>query len=502
MPTRDTEGAGPDRQALPPAGPVEALPDDVLRELREALRRAGYGDEIADEAESLAYGMIDAVRRPVIAWRLRKVGTPAALATLLFLHAGRLDRRAASALLGPDLLSALLGAGLLADADGGVVSRFRLTPLQGLLFLHDPFEGGPETAMGPGITTVALARLLPASPGAVLDVGCGAGTLALLAAARGARRAVGVDLSERAVALARVNARLNGVAAEFRAGDLLAPVRGERFDLLLSQPPYVVAPPGLAPTTYLHGGSRGDELAMRFASAFPEALAEGGRAALFFDLPKGAEPVHRRLRRALGGARVSLAVLTGAGPSSELSAMAYATLEDPSIGPRYAEAVLRYREHIESVAPAGFVRALAVLERPAAGAAGFETELQVGHFDGVDAAGLARWLAGLALVAGPEEALRAAAVRPAPGARLAVTRRLDADTPPTRALRFAEKALPRDFELSEAGEALIEALAVAGSVAEGEALFAEACGRSPEAVRATVMGFVRDGLGRAALAPA
>jgi release factor glutamine methyltransferase len=82
-----------------------------------------------------------------------------------------------------------------------------------------------------------LADLVPEQAGDVLDVGCGAGTLALVAASRGARRAVGVDLSERAIELARFNARLNGVAAEFRAGDLLAPVRGEAFDLVVSQPP-------------------------------------------------------------------------------------------------------------------------------------------------------------------------------------------------------------------------------------------------------------------------
>ena len=38
-----------------------------------------------------------------------------------------------------------------------VAARFRLTPLRGLLFLHDPFEGGPDTAMGPGLTTLTLA---------------------------------------------------------------------------------------------------------------------------------------------------------------------------------------------------------------------------------------------------------------------------------------------------------------------------------------------------------
>jgi len=489
----------PTRRPLPAVEPLEALPASLLEAWRAALAAAGFGDQVADEAESLVPAALDAVRQPAVEWRLRRVGTPAALMTLLFIFAGRLARATVAGILGPELLSSLLAAGVLEEGEGGVSARFRLTPLQGLLLLHDPFEGGPETAMGPGITTLTLARLIPPGAGAVLDVGCGAGTLALLAAARGARRAVGVDLSERAVALARFNARLNRLEAEFRAGDLLEPVRGERFDLVLSQPPYVVAPPGLATTTYLHGGPRGDELALRFAAAFPAALAEGGRAALFFDSPRGPEPVQRRLRQALGAARVSLAVLRGQGPSNEISAIGYASLEDPALGSGYREAVARYSEAILAVAPRGFSRVLAVLERPRPPAPGFDADLRVAHFEAVDAAGLDRWLAGLALVGGPDAALLRAQVRPAVGAQLVSTALPGSDAEPARALRFAEKALPLAFDLSESGAALVDALALSGSVAEAEARFADLCGRPAEAVRPTVLGFVRDGLSRGIL---
>src|SRR4051812_29856654 len=82
----------------------------------------------------------------------------------------------------------------------------------------------------------------PLPPGAdVLDVGTGTGTLALEAARRGPR-VPAVDLSWRAVWPARANAWLAGLPLHIRQGNLFAPVRGQSFDLILSNPPYVPAP--------------------------------------------------------------------------------------------------------------------------------------------------------------------------------------------------------------------------------------------------------------------
>jgi release factor glutamine methyltransferase len=80
---------------------------------------------------------------------------------------------------------------------------------------------------------------------AVLDLCSGTGILGLTAARLGAR-ATAVDISRRAVACARLNARLNHLALEVLRGDLFEPLRGRRFDLILSNPPYIPAPPGAA----------------------------------------------------------------------------------------------------------------------------------------------------------------------------------------------------------------------------------------------------------------
>ncbi|KNB54055.1 HemK2/MTQ2 family protein methyltransferase [Streptomyces caatingaensis] len=76
----------------------------------------------------------------------------------------------------------------------------------------------------------------------VLDLGTGSGVLAVAAARHGAGHVTAVDVSARAVLTARCNGLLAGHRIRVLRGDLLAPVAGERFDLVLANPPYVPAP--------------------------------------------------------------------------------------------------------------------------------------------------------------------------------------------------------------------------------------------------------------------
>jgi release factor glutamine methyltransferase len=105
---------------------------------------------------------------------------------------------------------------------------------------------GPEVLVPRPETELLVERALALAPGGaarVADLGTGSGAIALaLAHERPAWRIVATDVSSAALALARDNARAHGLARiDFRAGDWFAPLGGERFDLLLSNPPYVAA---------------------------------------------------------------------------------------------------------------------------------------------------------------------------------------------------------------------------------------------------------------------
>lgn len=127
-----------------------------------------------------------------------------------------------------------------------------------------------------------LARALAAeglAPGArVLDVCTGSGVLAITAAQRGAR-ATAVDISRRAVLCARLNARLNGVRVRAVRGDLLEAVGDERFDAIVSNPPYLPGDgelPIAGPQRAWEGGHDGRALLDRLCAQAPRHLAPGG----------------------------------------------------------------------------------------------------------------------------------------------------------------------------------------------------------------------------------
>jgi release factor glutamine methyltransferase len=113
----------------------------------------------------------------------------------------------------------------------------------------------------------------------VLDVCSGSGALAIAAALAGATSVTAVDVSRRAVATERINARLNGVRIRARRGALLDAVPGETFDLIVSNPPYLPSP-GAIPTRgaarHTEAGADGRALLDRLIAGAPAHLRPGG----------------------------------------------------------------------------------------------------------------------------------------------------------------------------------------------------------------------------------
>ncbi|WP_243228445.1 methyltransferase [Microbacterium sp. CIAB417] len=140
-----------------------------------------------------------------------------------------------------------------------------------------------DHVLGVGGASRTLAELvIPQPVGRALDLGTGCGIQALLVA-RHAGTVVATDISARALAFAELNAQLNGVRnIEFRHGSLFEPVAGEAFDLVVSNPPFVITPrvDGVPAYEYRDGGLVGDALVEEFVRAVPAHLTAGGVAQL------------------------------------------------------------------------------------------------------------------------------------------------------------------------------------------------------------------------------
>jgi len=138
----------------------------------------------------------------------------------------------------------------------------------------------------------AALDLLPAGrPARVLDLGTGSGAVALaIARERPLAELVATDISQAALEIARKNADELGMAERIRlvCGDGFAAVEGERFDLIVSNPPYVAEsqrgslPPELAhePEVALFAGGDGLRMLRELAAGAASALVPAGAFAV------------------------------------------------------------------------------------------------------------------------------------------------------------------------------------------------------------------------------
>jgi len=145
------------------------------------------------------------------------------------------------------------------------------TPLDGR-------TGAPadDFVLGASPASTTLAQLTVRRPvAAALDLGTGCGVQSVHLS-RHADRVVATDLNPRAVALTRVTLGLNRVDADVRPGSLFEPVAEERFDLIVTNPPYVMSPPDQARLIYREGGFVADDLMRRVIVDGAPHLAPGG----------------------------------------------------------------------------------------------------------------------------------------------------------------------------------------------------------------------------------
>ncbi|CAN5354265.1 methyltransferase [soil metagenome] len=129
--------------------------------------------------------------------------------------------------------------------------------------------------LGIGGTSITLAHAVVRDPvRSALDLGTGCGIQALHLDAH-TDHIVATDTNPRALALAAATARLNGMSWDLRHGSLFEPVAGERFDLIVSNPPFVVGT-GALDFQYRDSGMAGDALCANLVGQAGDHLEPGG----------------------------------------------------------------------------------------------------------------------------------------------------------------------------------------------------------------------------------
>jgi SAM-dependent methyltransferase len=355
----------PDVSRLPSASAEE------WAQLRTRLQEIGLTEEYVGQITRIGERLLDVAIPPLRNWHARRLREPAAYALRMLMLGDPVTGEEAQFTLGKLLLEKLINAGLIVWAEArGLVSLFRMVIGNDLYILCDDLTRGEDAVMGAGDTTNTLCQAShpTRSIERMLDLGCGAGSCALLFSSRAAR-AVGTDINSRAIILSKVNAALNGIAnIDFRQGDLFAPVEGETFDLIVSQPPYYARPEGVAGKTFLYGGARGDEFPLEVLSQVPHYLSPVGRAVLLVEWPDiDGEPLEDRVRAVVPSRDANVLLLKYPSRGMDDYCTRYAAIEHPELGEDFArEAVLR-REHFEKMGIRGLTMTLIVIQRNAEG---------------------------------------------------------------------------------------------------------------------------------------
>jgi methylase of polypeptide subunit release factors len=263
------------------------LSDADLERIRDALLAAGYD-----------VGAVPAL-----------LGDDAAAALARLFLLGHTEPESAVAAALP--LAAARRAGLVEAAGDGVRAALDLRPYgeEGVSWwvvsdLGSDVRPGPlrpDHVLGVGSASVTLARATVRRPvRTALDVGTGCGVQALHLS-RHAGAVTATDVLPRALELARLTARLNRLDWELLPGDLLDPVAGRRFDLIVANPPFVVGP-GDGGFAYRDSGLAGDEVCRRLVRRAPAHLADGGWCQLLANwVHVAGEPWQDRLAGWLAG---------------------------------------------------------------------------------------------------------------------------------------------------------------------------------------------------------
>jgi methylase of polypeptide subunit release factors len=255
---------------------------EVLRRLRDRFAEVGYTIDGVRERLGAVAATALAREELVPALRATRDGDP--LGSLIRLW-----------WLGAPVETTTAGLSVAALVEAGLLERVGADSVRATVHLQ-PWETGgyvvsdrkvrpgdpalrDDHVVGAGGASANLAQLVSRRPAeSALDIGTGCGVQVLHLAGR-ARRITATDVNPRALRLARLSWELSGISGvDAREGSMFGPVEGERFDLIVSNPPFVISP--RARFAYRESGFQADDFCRDLVRRAPGFLNPGGRCHL------------------------------------------------------------------------------------------------------------------------------------------------------------------------------------------------------------------------------
>lgn len=264
------------------------MSEEDIQTLKRRLREGNYTEKAIGQRLGVPdIVFLDSRLLPQFYFNCESVDDSLSTLIKLFLLQSGLSRREVSAALGRECIAALSLCGILHRESGLFYSNVDLFPcLEQFLFTDHWFTAGQEEGhvYELGMDSYALVRLTHrGNRKNALDLCTGSGVHAIQSAFAGCR-STAIDINPRALQYAKFNAAFNEQDVHILESNLYSELKGQTFDLITVNPPFV---PSTDKEMLVHRtpGESGEEVSERLVAGLPEHLEEGGLFSMILNYP-------------------------------------------------------------------------------------------------------------------------------------------------------------------------------------------------------------------------